>query len=99
MNGVVVMGGEVKENLNSQSFKSSLARVVFQIVGLAPRWHLCLLSRVSLAPVIIEDSSDEEDYGSDDGNGIVLNEIFRGDGVCSEVRSILRCPAPVDLLI
>jgi hypothetical protein len=34
MNGVVAMLGEVKDNLNSESFKSSLARV-FQSVGLA----------------------------------------------------------------
>jgi hypothetical protein len=34
MNGIVAMLGEVKDNLNSESFKSSLAKV-FQSVGLA----------------------------------------------------------------
>ena len=128
VNGVEAMLGEVKENLNSQSFKSSLERV-FQSVGLAliistthpdgtfasyqgegtpakirkqlihrsPNeneeiWSLrdtqsiggLLLNfemrdgvesdepeeiiPVSMAPTTIEDSSDEEDYGSDDGN-------------------------------
>jgi hypothetical protein len=48
MNGVVAMLGEVKDNLNSESFKSSLAS--FQSVGLALiistpiQMHLCLLS-------------------------------------------------------
>jgi hypothetical protein len=32
MNGVVAMLDEVKESLNSESFESSLARVVFQSV-------------------------------------------------------------------
>jgi hypothetical protein len=34
---------------------------------------------VSLAPTSIEDSSDEEDYGSHGGNWIVQNEYLQGE--------------------
>jgi hypothetical protein len=137
MNGVVAMLGEVKDNLNSESFKSSLARV-FQSVGFAliistthpdaplpliwvelpgelisqsPNeteeiwslrdtqsiggWPLNSEMRdgaesdeaeeiipVSLAPTTIEDSSDEKDYGSDDGNWIISSGgVTNGVGV------------------
>jgi hypothetical protein len=127
MNGVVAMLGEVKNNLNSESFESFLQeffKALDWLLSSPPpiQMHLCLLSGegtpgrirkqlispspneteeiwslrdtqsigdlplnfemrdgaesdeaeeiipVSLAPTTREDSSDEEDYGSDDGN-------------------------------